>query len=51
MSTEITLHLTICIPDDYMVDGNWKDTRNYIKDSAQELAENLEGSIIDLEIK
>lgn len=48
---ELKLFVEISVPDIYVQYRSFENTYKYIEDSLQELAEGLEGSVTDVEIK
>lgn len=51
MDGELTLHVKIRLPSEYFTDGRYESAERFVYEKLKELAEGLEGTLYDVEIK
>lgn len=51
MTTQLKFYVTLDVPSDVFSDDNLNATYEFVRESVQEIAEGLQGSVYDLELK
>ncbi len=48
---ELCFYVTLKVPDDSLSDRHYNFTTNYLRQAVQEMAEDMLGEVVDIEIK